>query len=81
VLATSALELHVKYILSTRNHASLEDLVKMESMVRELAMMHSAAKKYSKAMMSIITHLMIYRLNSTANTHEKISELCSMFIR
>jgi hypothetical protein len=81
VLASSALEIQVKFITSTRCHPELENLFKLEAMTREMAMMHPAAKKYCRVIMTIITHLMIYRLNISAGSLEKLVELCAMLTR
>ena len=43
--------------------------------------MHPAAEEYSKVVMTILTHLMIHKLNSNTTPAQKIAQLCSMVVR
>jgi hypothetical protein len=42
--------------------------------------LHPASFRYSKSLMSIISHLSIYRL-STQGSDEKVMHLCNLLIR
>lgn len=80
VLASSALEIELKLIIVNRGRASLDDLLMLEKMVRELAKIHPASTGYGKTLITIISHLTIYKLN-IQNKEEKLVHLCSLLIR
>lgn len=80
VLASSALEIELKLIITNRGRASLDDLLMIENMTREMTKLHPASIRYAKSLISIISHLAIYRL-STQGSDEKMMHLCNLLIR